>query len=196
MYKDTIKQDPFSIAGNQVHDSEKEIRKHRYWYSFEGLLFLAAGVLAIALPGLTTLAAELVVSAALCVGGLVRLINSARFPAGRGWRILSGALFLAAGAAMLWWPAEGINTLIIITGAFLFAEGFTEIFLSLAYRPLLHWGALLISGIMSLVLGALIFFVFPVTGIIFIALAIGLSMIFHGLSLLVFTWKSASLKKL
>jgi uncharacterized membrane protein HdeD (DUF308 family) len=93
---------------------------------------------------------------------------------------------------MLLWPAGGINTLVVLMGAFLLAEGFVEIFLSLAFRPLFRWGAFLVSGIMSLILGTLIF-VYPVTGIIFIAIAIGLSMIFYGLSLLVFSWKTASL---
>ncbi len=72
-------------------------------------------------------------------------------------------------------------------------KGFIEIFLSLAYRPHFRWGALLVSGIMSFILGTLIFF-YPVTGFIFIALAIGLSMIFYGLSLLILTWKAAPQK--
>lgn len=192
MYKSALKTDPF-LMPHQVKDLGQEIRKHKYWYTFEGLLFVTAGVLAIALPGVTTLAAEGIIGAVLCLGGLARLVNSVRFDAGRGWRLLSGLIFLAAGGSMLWWPAEGINTLVVIIGIFLFAEGLTEIFLSLTYRPLFHWGALFISGIMSLILGVLIF-AFPITGIIFIALAIGLSMIFHGLSLLVFTWKSTSPK--
>jgi uncharacterized membrane protein HdeD (DUF308 family) len=191
MYKNTLKADPFFLMESQAHDRVREIQQHHYWYSFEGLLFISAGVLAISLPGITAVAAGLVVSAALCIGGLMRLLNAARFHTGRGWRLLSGAIFLAAGGSMLWWPVEGINTLVLIMGAFLFAEGFVEIFLSLSYRPLFHWGALLISGLMSLILGTLIF-TFPITGIVFIALAIGLSMIFHGLSLLVFTWKGTS----
>jgi uncharacterized membrane protein HdeD (DUF308 family) len=193
MYKNAFNADPFTLVTDRTSGPRQEIREHKLWYSFEGFLFLAAGLLAVALPGATTIAAEFVVGAVLCLGGLMRLMNAARFHAGRSWRLLSGALFLAAGGAMIWWPAEGIGTLVTVIGLFLFAEGFAEIFLSLAYRQLFHWGALFVSGIMSLVLGALIF-AFPITGIIFIALAVGLSMIFHGLSLLTFTWKIGSSK--
>lgn len=194
MYRNIgLNTDPIFSKSDPARDIEQEVRKHRTWHFFEGILFLAAGILAIALPGVTTVAAELIVSVALCVGGLMRLINAFRFQTGRWWRALSGAIFLAAGSAMAWWPAEGINTLIVLIGIFLFAEGLSEIFLSLAYRPLFRWGALLVSGIMSLILGLLIF-TFPVTGIIFIALAVGLSMMFYGLSLLMFTWKVTSSK--
>jgi uncharacterized membrane protein HdeD (DUF308 family) len=192
MYRDSDPNTgPILTITDLTRSAREEIRKHRSWYFFESLLFLAAGIGAIALPGVTTMAAALVVSLALCAGGLVRLINAFRFPTGRGWRLLSGAIFLAAGGTMLWWPAEGIDTLVIIIGAFLFAEGLIEIFLSLTYRPLFRWGALLVSGLMSLVLGTLIF-TFPITGVIFIAFAVGLSMIFYGLSLLMFTWKANS----
>lgn len=172
-----------------TRDLNQEIRKHRNWHFIEGVLFLIAGILAIVLPGVTAMTAELIVGVSLCIGGLMRLVNAFRFQTGRWWRFLSGAIFLATGVSMLWWPAAGIASLVIITGAFLFAEGLIEIFLSLAYRPSFYWGALLVSGIMSLILGTLIF-TFPVTGVVFIALAIGLSMIFYGVSLLTLTWKA------
>jgi uncharacterized membrane protein HdeD (DUF308 family) len=192
MYRnDDLKTHASSRIAGIARDLKEEVRKHRNWHFLEGVLFLIAGIVAIVLPGVTAMAAELVVGVSLCIGGLMRLTNAFNFPTGRWWRTLSGAIFLAAGSSMLWWPAAGIASLVLITGAFLLVEGTIEIFLSLTYRPLFRWGALLVSGLISLALGGLIF-TFPVTGIIYIAIAIGLSMIFYGLSLLTLTWKTGS----
>ncbi len=103
---------------------QHEVEKHRYWHFLEGILFLVVGILAIAMPVVSTMTVELVAATALSIGGVMRLINSFRFQTGRRWRLLSGVVFLAAGAAMLWWPHGGVwLALIIVTGAFLFAEG-------------------------------------------------------------------------
>lgn len=173
-----------------THDMEGEVRKHKGWYLFEGIVFLIAGILAIALPGMTTTAVAVIVGAVLMVAGLIRIVNAFRFNVGKGWRFISGLIFAGAGATMLWSPLVGVATLVLITGVLLLAEGIIEVFLSLIYRPLFHWGLLLFSGIVSLVLGGFILGM-PVTGVIFIAIVVGLSMIFYGVALLAFVMKAA-----
>jgi uncharacterized membrane protein HdeD (DUF308 family) len=168
---------------------QREIARHRHWYLAEGLLFVAVGGLALASPAATTLAAEIVAGAALLLGGLARLFSAGRFSAGRGWRVFSGAVFLAAGSAMLWSPAVGIASLILVVGALLLAEAVVEIFLALNHRPGQRWGFLLISGIASLVLGAMVFTV-PGTGPVFIAISIGLSMMLYGVALTALAWEA------
>jgi uncharacterized membrane protein HdeD (DUF308 family) len=177
-------------AEKWTHDMEGEVRKHKGWYLFEGAVFLIAGILAIALPGMTTAAVAMIAGAALTVTGAIRLVNAFRFNVAKGWRFISGLILAAGGGAMLWSPLLGVATLVLITGVLLLAEGIIEVFLSLIYRPLFHWGLLLFSGITSLVLGGFILGI-PVTGVIFIAIVVGLSMIFYGVALLALVMKAA-----
>jgi uncharacterized membrane protein HdeD (DUF308 family) len=160
-----------------------DIKDHRGWYIFEGFLFLALGLLAAALPGLTILATEVLVGVLLLFGGVVRLSNALRFQRGRWWRTFSGFVFLLAGAAMLWQPLAGLAALVTIFGLLLLLEGLIEVLLAPTYRPVRRWGILLLSGILSFLLGGLIFAVFPQAGVV-MALFVGISMAFYGLSIL------------
>ena len=161
-----------------------EIRRHQHWYIVESMLFIVIGAAAIALPGLTTMAVDGMVGALLLLAGIMRVANGIRFPRGRGWRLVSGGLFGVAGIAMLAWPLAGIAALSTILGALLLAEGIIDILIAAAYRPAHRWGALLLSGLVSLLLGAFIFSGLPITGMIFLSAAIGISMLFYGFSIL------------
>jgi DNA ligase D-like protein (predicted polymerase) len=133
---------------------------------------------------ITALAAQYVVGALLLLGGAMRLVNAFRFPRGRWWRSISGVLFIAAGGAMIWWPLIGLSALILAIGALLVVEGVLDILLALTYRPAKRWGWLLAAGIASIILGFLIYAGFPLTGVIYLALAIGISMGVYGASIL------------
>jgi uncharacterized membrane protein HdeD (DUF308 family) len=163
---------------------DEEVAAHRGWYVFEGILFLVIGLLAVLVPGVTALAAQYVVGALLLLGGAMRLVNAFRFPRGRWWRSISGVLFIAAGGAMIWWPLIGLSALILAIGALLVVEGVLDILLALTYRPAKRWGWLLAAGIASIILGFLIYAGFPLTGVIYLALAIGISMGVYGASIL------------
>jgi uncharacterized membrane protein HdeD (DUF308 family) len=169
-------------------DLEQEVARHKSWYVFEGILCIVMGILAIVLPGVTTLTVSMLIGTALVIGSILRLAAAARSTTARGWRVLSGLLFLAAGATMLWWPLAGVASLIILTGVLLLAEGFLEIFLSMTYRLMARWGLLLASGILSLILGIFVLAGFPAIGILVIALAVGLNLVFYGVSVLTLAW--------
>lgn len=176
------------------HDIGQDIGRHRARYLTEGMIFTTIGILAILLPNITSLATELIIGAALCVCGLIRLGNTLRFRTGRGWRLLSSLLSLGVGSFMLWQPFTGLVLLISMTGILMLTEGVIEIFLAFIYQSLLRSALLLLSGIISLLLGLLIFAGFPVTGIIFIAIAVGLNMILYGLSMITMAWKASTQK--
>jgi uncharacterized membrane protein HdeD (DUF308 family) len=165
-----------------------EIRRDRGWYVFESALFIILGVAAVALPVLTSLAVTAMVGAFLVLAGAMRFANGLRFARGRGWRLVSGAIFCAAGAAMLWWPLAGIAALAVILGALLLAEGVLDVLIAIAYRPAFRWGLLLLSGAVSLFLGLYIFSGLPLTGMVFLSVAIGLSMLIYGVALLMLAW--------
>src|SRR5262249_31155104 len=113
----------------------------RSWYVLESVLFILMGVLAIALPGVTSLAVDGMVGALLLIAGAMRFTNGIRFSRGRSWRLASGIIFLAAGFSMLYWPLAGLAAISMILGLLLLAEGIVDILIAAAYRPSSRWGA-------------------------------------------------------
>lgn len=164
-----------------------EIRHHRGWHLLESMLFITAGLLAVMLPMATGLAINGLMGVLLVIAGCVRISNGMSFSRGREWRMVSGLVFAAAGGAMLMWPVLGMAALSMVLGALLVLEGIADILIALAYRPAYRWGALLFSGILSLTLGFFIFSGFPLSGMIVLAVIVGISMAFYGLSLLLLT---------
>lgn len=165
-----------------------DLHRYRGWHIVESLLFILLGFAAVSLPGLTTLAVDGMVGGLLLLAGGMRIANGMRFARGRGWRLVSGGLFLVAGASMLLWPLAGIAAISTILGALLLAEGIVDVLISIAYRPAHRWVALLLSGIVSLALGVFVFSGLPVTGMVFLAMTIGVSMLFYGFSMLLLAW--------
>lgn len=163
---------------------EKDIRRHRGRYVFEGLLFLALAGLVALLPGVTALSLEIVLAALLVTGGVYRLYQAATQPRNRGWRLLSGVFYAGIGGAMLYWPAAGLVGMIWAIGLLLIIDGIFETSMALTIRPFKNWGWMLVAGIISLFLGIVILTSVPEAGIFFIAVAVGLSMAFYGSSVL------------
>ena len=63
---------------------------------------------------------------------------------------------------MIAFPAAGLVALSIIVGIFLIFEGVTETGMAFVLRPFFNWWWLLISGLLALTLGVLVFLFLPV----------------------------------
>jgi uncharacterized membrane protein HdeD (DUF308 family) len=166
-----------------------EISKHRKWYIFELLVFIAFAALAIVLPNITALALNVLIGALLVISGFAQILLYFQRRA-RWWRIFSGMLSLAAGGTMLVFPFMGIMALALLIAAFLLIEGFTEIAMALSFRPYFNWLWLFSAGLISIFLSGLIFFFFPEGGIIYLAVAVALNLFMYGSSLVALAWKS------
>jgi uncharacterized membrane protein HdeD (DUF308 family) len=99
-----------------------------------GLLDIAAGVVAIAYPGITAAALVIVIGIWALLIGAVELAAAWRGVAGAGWLALGGSLSIAAGVLLIAWPSIGAFTVAIIFGAYLLAYGLT-LLVSAAFAP-------------------------------------------------------------
>jgi uncharacterized membrane protein HdeD (DUF308 family) len=161
---------------------QNDIQRHRHWFVFQGALFVVVGALAIGLPVVTALALEIVLGTALLVGGLARIVTFGKHASGWSWA--SSICAVIIGALMLWRPWAGLVALSALVSAFLVFEGITEIFVAFRFKPLFEWGWLFASGIISLLLGIGAFVFFPLLGMVYIGVAVGLSLLFYGVALL------------
>lgn len=166
-------------------DTKQQIRSHRGWYIFQGIVYTVAGILAVVLPIATALTVEILLGVVLFIGGGAKIVTSI----GNGkresaWSWTSAGLAILAGGLMLWYPWAGLVALSALVTVFLVFEGITEIFFAFRFKPLKAWGWILASGILGLVLGLSGIILFPLLGMIYIGVAVGVNLLFYGIALL------------
>lgn len=155
------------------------------WLLALGILMIILGVLAIAAPQVATIAVQLMLGWILVISGVAEGIHA--FMA-RGWggfllELLSAILYLVVGILLLTNPLEGALALTILLAVFLIVEGIFKIITALGVREHRAWGWLLASGIISVILGLMIWAEWPASGLWVIGLLVGIQLVFTGWAL-------------
>jgi uncharacterized membrane protein HdeD (DUF308 family) len=155
------------------------------WLLALGILMIVLGVFAIAMPKPATLAVQLALGWILVVGGIAEGIHA--FMA-QGWRgflleLLSAILYLVVGGLLLVNPVGGALALTIVLAVFLVVEGIFKIMMALRVRDHRGWGWLLASGVLSVILGLMIWAEWPASGLWVIGLLVGIQLVFTGWAL-------------
>ncbi len=79
-------------------------------------------------------------------------------------------------------PLTGTLTLTVLLGSFLLFEGAFELILAFRLRPQQNWTWVLGNGIITLLLGAMIWFQFPFDAPWLLGTLVGASVLFTGIS--------------
>jgi uncharacterized membrane protein HdeD (DUF308 family) len=180
-----------STEKSEIERIQTAVREslHAHWAIFliEGIVLIVLGVMAVALPLLATLAVAILIGWLLLVSGVVGLITSIwmRRAPGFLWSLLSAILGIVAGVVLLRWPVKGALSLTVILTAFLCVEGIISILYALEHKRDLsgRWGMMLLSGVVDLILAAMIFLGLPATAAWAIGLLVGINLVFGGSAL-------------
>jgi uncharacterized membrane protein HdeD (DUF308 family) len=181
-----------STASDNTNDFQstlaQSIREHWKLFLAEGIILVILGIIGIIVPPIATLAVEIFVGWLLLISGIAGLITTfgARHAPGFWWSLLSALLGIAAGAVLLLWPVSGIVSLTILLIAFFIIEGVISIMYAVEHKRELsgQWGWMLVSGIIDLVLAAIIFAGLPWTAVWALGLLVGINMLFGGSALI------------
>jgi uncharacterized membrane protein HdeD (DUF308 family) len=181
-----------STASGNTNDFQstlaQSIREHWKLFLAEGIILVILGIIGIIVPPIATLAVEIFVGWLLLISGIAGLITTfgARHAPGFWWSLLSALLGIAAGAVLLLWPVSGIVSLTILLIAFFIIEGVISIMYAVEHKRELsgQWGWMLVSGIIDLVLAAIIFAGLPWTAVWALGLLVGINMLFGGSALI------------
>jgi uncharacterized membrane protein HdeD (DUF308 family) len=165
------------------------------WSIAVSLLIILAGILAIGLPVAAGIAVNIVVAWLLLFVGAAHLVFGwhVRAIGGMIWQVLLGVLYIGIGVYLLMHPVAGLVTLTLALAIYLFAEGVLELILSFQIRPRQGWGWLLLDGIVTLILGIMIWRTWPVSTEWVIGTLVGISMIFSGMTRLMLSLAARSL---
>jgi uncharacterized membrane protein HdeD (DUF308 family) len=165
------------------------VREHWVLFLIEGIVLVVLGILAIVLPPIASLAVAIFVGWLFLISGIVGLVTTfmARGAPGFWWSLLSAVLAIAAGIVLLVWPVGGVLSLTLLLVVFFVVEGVLTIMYALEHKKELsgRWGWMLASGIIDLVLAAIIFAGLPGTAAWAIGLLVGINMLFGGTALIV-----------
>jgi len=173
-------------ASPHVQSVQAIVAEHRTWFTVLGVVLVILGVLAIAFPFITTIAAKVFLGWLFLIGGVVQIVHA--FSTQR-WSeffldLLLGVLFVVAGGWLAFFPLTGIITLTIFLAALFVAEGILEIIMAFRLNPRTGWVWLLISGIIAIAAGVLIFAGLPSTAAWAIGLLVGINLLASGFAYL------------
>ena len=162
----------------------QSIREHWGLFLAEGIILVILGLLAIIVPPIATIAVTIFLGWLFLISGIVGLVTTfwARHAPGFWWSLLSAVLAIAAGIVLLGWPVPGAVSLTLLLIAFFIIEGVLSILYAFEHKKELsgRWGWMLISGIIDLILAAIIWGGLPGTAAWALGLLVGINMLFGG----------------
>jgi uncharacterized membrane protein HdeD (DUF308 family) len=163
---------------------------HEHWKLFlvEGIVLVVLGVLAIIVPPLATLWAAIVIGWLFLISGVAGLVTTfmARHAPGFWWSLISAILGIAAGLVLLARPVVGAVSLTLLLIVFFIIEGVASIMYAVEHKKEIggQWAWMLVSGIIDLILAAIIWAGLPGTAEWALGLLVGINMLFGGTALI------------
>lgn len=149
-----------------------------------GALLIVLGFMAIGSPLLAAVAVNVVVAWLIAFAGVVHLALA--FHAhGAGsviWRVLVGIAYLIFGGYMIVHPLLGVASLTLVLAALFVIEGVLDLMLYARTRALHGSAWLLLDGIVTLVVGVMIYMQWPSSSLWAIGTLVGISLMISGVT--------------
>lgn len=147
------------------------------------LISIVGGVFALANPFAATIAAVLLAGWVFILQGVIQIVHSFRVRDWSGfiWSIGFGILSLLVGIVLVANPFAGSLTLTIVVAALLLLTGVIKTMFALRLRPVGGWVWVLVSGLVSLLLGGMIIAGFPGSAAAILGILLGVELLSNGL---------------
>jgi uncharacterized membrane protein HdeD (DUF308 family) len=160
------------------------VRKASGWSMLWGILMFICGILAISLPLASSIGIVILLAWLILFAGISHLIFAFHSHSVGGflWQVLLALIYGAAAIYMLMNPLLGVLSLTLLLAVFLLVEGILELALYFRMRRVRNAGWVLFDGIVTLILGILIWTHWPSSAVWVIGTLVGISLIFSGIS--------------
>jgi uncharacterized membrane protein HdeD (DUF308 family) len=167
------------------------VKRYWLWYLIEGVLLVVAGILAVIYPVVSSVSVVVLLGWLLIVSGVLQgisLIGADQVP--HFWlQLISVILAVLVGVLFLRDPAQELLTITLLLIIFFMIEGISKIVFSLTIRPFPNWGGVLASGLVGILLSAVLWSSLPVTALWLIGLLIGIELISVGSAIAYLAWR-------
>ncbi len=167
------------------------VKRYSLWYLIEGVLLIAAGILAIIYPVISSAAVVILLGWLLIISGVLQglsLIGARHVP--HFWlQLISVILAMLVGFLFLRDPAQGMVTLALLLIVFFMMEGISKVVFALTIRPFPSWGWVLASGLVGILLALILWANLPVTAVWLIGFLLGVNLISVGAAIAYLAWQ-------
>jgi uncharacterized membrane protein HdeD (DUF308 family) len=181
-----------AACNEQLRQEFRHLRRDWWWLFLFGILLVVCGTAAVISPAvtaLTSLAAVVVLGVVLMIAGIATIITSlwAGKWSGMLVQLLVGILYVVLGFMITDKPVQSVMAMTLFVAAFCIVAGIFRVVAALSIRfP--YWGWSLLNGMITFLLGVIIYHHFPQSAIWVLGLLIGLELLFNG-----WTWIMLSL---
>lgn len=160
------------------------LRQKSGWLLAAGVSLVILGALGLLMTGALSIASAIWFGAMVLVAGIVLVADAVRHG---GWRSrilhgLIGLLYIAVGIITFSNPLAATASLTLFVGAALFATGILRIVIAFQTRPNASWSMILVSGLLSLVLGVMILVRWPASSLWVLGTFLAIELIFQGVA--------------
>jgi uncharacterized membrane protein HdeD (DUF308 family) len=160
------------------------VRHASTWSIVWGVLLIIAGMLAIGSPMIAAIAVSILLAWLIVFAGVIHLVVA--FHGHRAgsifWKLLVGIAYLCFGGYLLMHPVLGVASLTLVLACLFLVEGVLNIVLFFRMRSVSGSSWVLIDGIITLLLGLMIYLQWPTSSAWAIGTLVGISMIISGVT--------------
>jgi len=166
-----------------MHEEKDSVNSAGSRMKVLGAIAITLGILALLVPALTGFSIVILLGVLVLFAGIVRIIWAFQADSlGRGLPVFAiGGLTLLCGIALIANPLFVSGVLTVLLAAYFILDGIFELAASFRVRPERGWGWLLSGGIVSVLLGFMIWAQFPLSGVWAIGILLGIKLLFVGL---------------
>jgi uncharacterized membrane protein HdeD (DUF308 family) len=160
------------------------VKQASTWSVIWGVVLVLFGMLAIGSPAIAGIAVTAVVSWLIIFAGVVHIVLafSAHGAGSVIWKLLVGLAYVVFGGYLIMHPTLGLASLTLVLAFLFLVEGVLDIILFAKMRSMRGSGWILVDGIVTLLLGALIYIHWPSSSMWAIGTLVGVSMIISGVT--------------
>jgi uncharacterized membrane protein HdeD (DUF308 family) len=182
---------PLDAAAQALREAMREtVKRYSLWYLIQGVLLVAAGVLALIYPFIASVAIVYLLAWILIVSGILQgigLIGATNVP--HYWlQLISAVLAIVIGVLLLRSPDSGLLIMTVLLIVYFMVEGIAKIIFALTIKPFPNWGWVLASGCVGILLALILWANMPLTADWVLGLMLGILLVCEGAALTYLAW--------
>ena len=160
------------------------LTKNWGWLLVLGIVFIVLGTIGLGMLFALTMVSVLFFGVLMLIGGGVQFVDAFKCAGWKSvvWHVLMAILYVLGGIVVIIDPVLASVVITLILAGTITGAGIVRLIIALQHRDSKGWGWALVSGIISIILGIMIFARWPVSGLWIIGLFVAIEMIINGWS--------------
>lgn len=167
------------------------VKRYSLWYLIQGVLLVVAGVLALVYPFIASVTVVFLLAWILIASGILQgigLIGASNVP--HYWlQLISAVLAILIGVILLGSPDSGLLIMTVLLIVYFMVEGIAKVIFALTIRPFPHWGWVLGSGLVGILLALILWANMPLSSDWLLGLMLGILLVCEGAALTYLAWQ-------